>query len=339
MYTVLLVDDEPLIRMGLKKLIDWPQYGWRVVGQAGDGSEAMEFLSKHAVDLVITDLMMPGMDGIELSAAVRQRFPGISVVVLTGYDDFHLVQKSLRNAVADYLLKPIDENLLVELLVRLRTERDAARPPFPYEMQEKILDCIRQGSRENMQKAADELADFCYANQMQRANVQRILQLLRHSLGAAFQQNGWLMPHLSPLPDPLEDLAVLRRYLCEQGERLVQAVHPHTEHELVTRAKAYAAAHLSEDISLNQLARQFYVNVSYLSNLFKEQMGENYTDYVARLRIEAAERMLRNPSVSIGEVGERIGYQDQRYFSQFFKKHTGMTPSAFRQNAEKENAK
>jgi two-component system, response regulator YesN len=92
----------------------------------------------------------------------------------------------------------------------------------------------------------------------------------------------------------------------------------------------YINEHLTEDITLDELSKVAFMHPSYLSQTFKNEIGENYIDYITRLRIERAKEFLKTGNVKSYEVAEKVGYNDARYFSQVFKKHTGYSPSEFK---------
>lgn len=116
MYTLLIADDEPLIRNGVKKIIDWESLGFSEIFLAEDGQEALDIIRKNHVDLVLTDIVMPFMDGLELTETLSREFPQIHVVILTGHEDFQYAQKSVGLGVKNYILKPIGaESLYKEM--------------------------------------------------------------------------------------------------------------------------------------------------------------------------------------------------------------------------------
>ncbi|MEK0314930.1 response regulator transcription factor [Cohnella sp. 56] len=121
LHPVLLVDDEPSAIKSVKYLLDWEQYGFRIAGEAASGRQALEALKSQTYALVLTDIRMPGMDGLELVAHVRQ-FSQVPVIIMSGYSDFGYVKQSLGHGVKDYLLKPVEEDDLARLLHKLKLE-------------------------------------------------------------------------------------------------------------------------------------------------------------------------------------------------------------------------
>lgn len=116
MYKILIVDDEKMIRMGMKNAIDWMKIGIDEVFTAASGNEALEILKKEEPQIMVTDIQMTEMTGLELIKAAREVVPELRVIVLTGFDNFEYARQSLRLQVQDFFLKPIDEDDLSDAI-------------------------------------------------------------------------------------------------------------------------------------------------------------------------------------------------------------------------------
>lgn len=103
---ILIVEDEFLLRQGIKNLVHWEQEGFQVVGETNNGKEALQLIESLHPHLVITDIVMPIMDGIELTGIIQERYPEIKVIVLSSYSDFEYIKSAMKNGAEDYLLKP-----------------------------------------------------------------------------------------------------------------------------------------------------------------------------------------------------------------------------------------
>ncbi|MEG2254715.1 MAG: response regulator, partial [Vagococcus sp.] len=104
--TILIVDDEKSIRDGLKVLVPWEEHGFHIIGEATNGREALVIIHEQQPDIVITDLIMPEYNGLELSETIQQQYPDTQFLVLSSYDDFPYVTEAFKNGAIDYLLKP-----------------------------------------------------------------------------------------------------------------------------------------------------------------------------------------------------------------------------------------
>lgn len=123
-YTVLLVDDEPEIREGIIRKLDWNKYGFEIIGSAENGKDALELAEQKQPDVVMTDVMMPFMDGLQLGEELMRKMPSVKLILFSGADDFEFVQKALQLKAVEYVLKPIDAAEFSETLVKLKAILD-----------------------------------------------------------------------------------------------------------------------------------------------------------------------------------------------------------------------
>lgn len=125
MYRLLLVDDEEDVREGVIQEIDWEKIGYEVVGKAENGKEALELVEKLVPDVVVTDIKMPFMDGLQLSEAIRTQFSTIKIIILTGFDEFEYAQKAVKLNINEYVLKPFSSQELIDSLMKVKAQIDA----------------------------------------------------------------------------------------------------------------------------------------------------------------------------------------------------------------------
>ncbi len=132
MCRVLIVDDERIIREGIATVIPWEKYGYTLAGTAGNGEEAYELIKKEAIDIVISDIKMPGMDGLQLIAKVKEEQPEIEFIVLSGYSEFEFARTAMQYGVKYYLLKPCNEEEILAVLEELRNAIEQRRRNSAY---------------------------------------------------------------------------------------------------------------------------------------------------------------------------------------------------------------
>lgn len=129
MIKVLIVDDDKLVRKGLISAMPWAQFDMQIVGEASNGAKALEFLEQENVDLLLTDLAMPVMSGIELMKTVSERYPHIRIVVLTLHQDFEYIQTALRMGAIDYIAKiQLEKERFDEVLGRIHKRMKERSP-------------------------------------------------------------------------------------------------------------------------------------------------------------------------------------------------------------------
>ncbi|KIL38013.1 hypothetical protein SD70_29195 [Gordoniibacillus kamchatkensis] len=122
---VMIVDDVAEIRTGLRLKLDWPKLGFEICSEAANGKQALSVLEQHTANVIISDIRMPVMDGLELLKQCSVQFPSVKTIVFSGYDDFPYIQTALRCGAKDYLLKPILAGDLQSALIKIKKELDA----------------------------------------------------------------------------------------------------------------------------------------------------------------------------------------------------------------------
>lgn len=125
MYKLILADDEEDVREGLLQLIDWESVGFAVADTAENGKEAAEMVEKHVPDVVVTDIQMPFMNGLQLAEWIRGHYPATKIIILTGYEEFEYAQKAIRLGIDEYVLKPFSAAELADILRKVKKQIDA----------------------------------------------------------------------------------------------------------------------------------------------------------------------------------------------------------------------
>ncbi|MCD6396459.1 MAG: response regulator [Spirochaetaceae bacterium] len=122
MYKLIFVDDEAIVRDGISSCILWGQNNFELAGLFENGLQALEYMKENSVDIVISDINMPRMDGLTLSRRIEEQYPEVMVLLLTGYDEFEYAQEAIKSKVREFLLKPITADELSTVLMRLEGE-------------------------------------------------------------------------------------------------------------------------------------------------------------------------------------------------------------------------
>ena len=154
MYSIMIVEDEYLVRQGIASLVNYEQFGMQVIAQAENGIEAWQKFQENPADILLTDINMPQMNGLELAKLVRDQVPTCHIVFLTGYDDFDYARTAIKLGADDYLLKPFSKDDVEEMLAKLQTKLDKERKKA------QIQNLVDQGQRSELEEAIHErLAD------------------------------------------------------------------------------------------------------------------------------------------------------------------------------------
>lgn len=189
MDKLIIVEDEKWEREGLSEFIDWNSMDIRFMGAAASGREGLVLAKATGPDIILSDIRMPVMDGLEFTRQVKRLLPGCLVLLVTGYDDFSYAQDAIRHGVSDYLLKPVQKDQLVEAIRRLQQRLDVARR----EKESMLL--LRSQVRENrdvqLVRQAMEMIHAEFETGIDLNTVSDRLELSANRLGTLFfQQTG-----------------------------------------------------------------------------------------------------------------------------------------------------
>lgn len=511
----MIVDDETWIRKGIKAQVEWDRLGLSADSEAADGVAALKTAEERMPDILITDVRMPDMDGLQLAEKLLEQNPNLKVIIVSGYSEFDYVKAAIQLPAVSYILKPIDpaelNHTLQKTVERLESElierraihhlpdafeklaadlcygtgtqsvissfldamqlrkmegRCMAAVLFHYDdsgydaesmssLLEKAAASLPTGSRrfllwergaarmsaiafandrtglhmfvknlllalgkENIggvwatagdpvdgkelrllsrsyKEALDmserysihrkesfhpytpgeeEYAVFTYPLHLQKrmndalarsdkdgcdSAVREITQYFHEAEGATLKHaRSFFLSIVSDIVrsilsmptfherivdrgfefclqiDSYEDLQRLADWLTAYLREAIDA-REHTNqrdvHRNILAAADYIREHYRENISLNSVSTRYYITSNYFSSMFKEIVGENFLEFLTRVRMEKAKELLAETSLKVGQISEMVGYSDSRYFSKLFKKHAGLMPTEFRQ--------
>lgn len=188
MYKIFLADDEIWVIMGLKKLIKKIGAPFQVVGEASNGVMALEEIEKKKPDVLITDIRMPGMDGLELMKEIRKKKLDTKVVLVSGYAEFDYAQKAIRMGAVDYLLKPVEAETFAKVLENLEKMLDE-RGGKQEEQPEEILNpSALENIVEEIQSRYNENITLTGFSEKHNISAGHLSNLLKERLGMSFSE-------------------------------------------------------------------------------------------------------------------------------------------------------
>ncbi|EXX91648.1 AraC family transcriptional regulator [Paenibacillus darwinianus] len=504
---VLIVDDEFLVRMGLKSIIPWEEKGFTLLGDAKNGAEAIDMFNETQPDILLTDISMPFMDGLELIRILKGKSPSLKVIILSNYDDFKYAQKGIQLGVNEYILKHeispekilaalesvtgpaggsefpaaaagrkdystqlyhlmvkdnlseqekedvlntlkkdlqgsyftvismllqfsgteadsrdltreetieklaletlkgkdfqvfsllrknevlfivntseagginerikkmmhtvknntkqfLNRNLFIgissagggleelrmlyeqsktareqsffsnDIMVcseeRVMEQDNGALPRLDMEQLNKLVKLKDTG---RVEKFLLDVFDILY-NLQSVAAVQNIFQRLIKDNAELFAANNLILNQqsfgdFSGFEDVRQYVIDVYKKNCLHNERNIHSVH-------ITKSIHYLKKNYSDNISLSQLADYLQINKSYLSLLFKQEIGVNFTNYLNNIRIEKAKELLLHSNYKAYEIAKQIGFDNPYYFSKVFKETTGMNCQEFKRTS------
>lgn len=377
MKKVFLVDDEIVIRENMRTCIDWEKEGFVYCGDAPDGELALPLIEQWKPDILITDIRMPFMNGLELSAIVRKMLPDIKIIILSGHDEFEYARQAIRIGVEEYCLKPFSAADIIRMLKVVCAKGKAGSAgksgqgdpvhPWPdmgaspmamlgHESLEPLcldragfLDYLKVGSpaqkEQQIGRFAKDLANLDWASSLYGYFLLHDLTLDVFREAKALYGEGIrpddrlpeMKSRINAIRTPEEAEAYLHLLADLFWQWRGQASDRYSV--LIARVKQFVQDHYGDDrLSLNDAARHVNVSPSHLSKVFSQETGKTFIEYVMETRIKKAMELLLSTKAKSYEIAFRVGYQDPHYFSNVFKRMTGMTIRDFRKRGREKRA-
>lgn len=516
MISVLIVDDEERVREGLSKFVPWKELGCYVSDGVESVKKALEILETEEIDVVLTDIMMPGLTGLDLISEAKKKNYECKFIILSGYGEFEYAQRALRLGAVDFLTKPVNFDDLNRVLLHAKSiiEKEQSlyqeKQEYYHYRQMQFLNNMVKGlysnsgmletagkeiglhmensyfsvlriyipgykndmdiqalktglsdmletflrhwgrayafdndiyeltvlflpndiddkdgllklqesmqtrfkrdfyigvgrtynhifnAQDSYQEAGkaleyrivkkgggiiyyeDDIKFFKSESLIKDETVQYIIAFLTQSnlqklyelLDGIFDETGCIGINVSSIYETaIEYFIITNKYLSNyisQNEKLLQieddnfilraimekntiadirdflkkytekVLHilekakDHSQIGIIKNVQKYINEHYNEQITLNKLSEIFYLNPIYLSKMYKDKTGENFIDYLTRVRVEKSKKLLQDMSLKIYQVSEMVGYDSAKYFSRIFRELTGMTPKEYR---------
>ncbi|HBF38382.1 MAG TPA: hypothetical protein DDW50_13830 [Firmicutes bacterium] len=397
---VVLVDDELLVRDLLHKCVNWMDLGMNIVGEAASAYQAIDLMDRLQPDIVFTDICMPSMDGIELSRAILEKYPRTKVVIVTGYDDFEYAQRSIKAGVADFILKPINDEEITKVALKIKSmieAEEAHRNEFaifkeefmenlPY-LREKFFNKLLMNDLETAEiegkvdsyhipaktalfqiTVVEIYDDDQNLNPEARLTLRRrCYDLIRQHLESDNRMTIFLDDHQRTVVidhDVASEFSTrygdLQTILAQQSQYTVsigtsnqhqglqnirlsyqeacEALHTQwIDHQktskIIQDVRHYLINHYNDpDLSLSTVAKAYYLNPSYLSRVFGQEVHQTFVEYLTEVRMEKAMQLIKATDLKAYQVSEAIGITDPHYFGICFKKYTGLSVGEYKKN-------
>ncbi|MEX1028473.1 MAG: response regulator [Paenibacillaceae bacterium] len=363
MHKVLIIDDEPWSRQVIRALGLWESLELKVVGEAEDGTAALQLIEELQPHIVVTDMRMPGVDGVELLQALSERFPLLKIIVMSGYDDFVYMKQAIQSRAADYLLKPINpEDLNAALAKCIRELEDTEailntswRTPLAFadthvldqyhDYREQVFGYLLELNIQAVQHIFEKLGPFL-ESMLLHSHDRNILVKFGHDFILMLEEfvaeneigfeHIWSEGNRDSLmtarwQSVSEAIGDISQFYGDAIKAMVQ-IRKDRKHLDLNEVKAHIDHYYQDPISLETIAQHFFISKEHLSRSFKVFTGENMSDYMIRKRMEKAKGLIVEQGLAIKHVAQMTGYADIAYFYRVFKKYYGFTPGQLRKD-------
>lgn len=331
MLSVVVVDDDPQVRMGIKKIVKWEQYGVDKLAILSNGREAWEYICDNEVNLLITDIRMPLMDGFELSRRVKSKYPSIEIVFLSAYAEFEYAKSAIDVGVRKYILKPIDRQGINDIsdVIQQIAKENKENKAIDYkrkEFIEHITEVFKQNDTELIKKEIinksseniDKLKEyytfiFECLKVVTDTDVRAIVDCLNHI-------------------DNLEELQEYVLNKLNSIHHIYNITSNGNTKMMIEFVKQYIDDNISDrNLDVNNIAAMMNMGASYVIKIFKEQERETIFQYILKQRMSKAKRLIEETDLSIKEISQKVGYEDQGLFTRNFRRLFGVSPLEYRE--------
>lgn len=363
MYKVFFVEDEIIVRRGVKNNIEWNKTNFILCGEATDGEDALAKIREIKPDILITDIKMPFMDGLELSRIMKAEMPWIKIIILSGHDEFKYAKEALTLGVNEYMLKPFKGSELLSVLERVALEVEADRKRnlmdarFPFSMEEFIsllspqvtakcenmlLDYLKFGDASNLEEFTEGyLRDIIDAGINNSFYYHFTLINFITTINKFFDEINVNMEQIIPKVNEIEKLTGKINSVEDLTESIKGIVISTIEFRDIKRRDRYSLVieqvkeyiknnYADPEISLNSAAAVASVSPNHLSAIFSKETGITFIEYLIKLRLNKAKELLKTSNLRSSDIAYQVGYSDPHYFSHIFKKYEKCTPNEYR---------
>lgn len=346
MYKVMIVDDMEIVRLQLKRLKIWGEdSGFQISEEARNGHEAIIKLQTNPVDLIITDIRMPMVDGVELLEEVMKKKLAFCVVLLSEYSEFEYARKGLVLGAFDYLVKPVNANQINKLLERAKLliiEKKEEKKLKTYNNSlgvTQILELFENGK--TVESLACSIFDKLVFGDLDKIRIHHLIAEFFEEVLEAINNN---MPWFIEFADvsyirglnlhDVNSLDELREIYISYIKNLeAQIMHLYLGKgygSLINKVSVFILNNVENEVALSTIASYMHMNKNYLCEIFKKKTSMSLLDYMTKVKIERAKKMLRECEYRSYEIADKLGYRDSEYFSKLFKKYSGMSPTDYR---------
>jgi len=341
LYDVLIADDFLAFIKQMERFGFWKrQDDFCLKYKCSNGADALDICKKNKVDVVLTDIKMPKMNGIELLKELAENSLTGAVILLSEYSEFEFARQGLRLGAFDYLVKPIEEEQLADLMSRLKDyleQKENVKDPYGADEYVLCQDII--SNADTSLKNADKLAGMVIeVNDDFNKQKEILLNVFENIFNTLSTDNTWLN-ELFMAPEEVkrgffscatgEELSA---YFTERIKNIYELflIHKKASYStLIKKVCEYTLEHIHEKLSLETAAGECFVNKTYLSHVFKVETGMTYSDYILKTKMQIACNRLLEKDKKVFEISEELGFESPKYFSKKFKDIYGISPADF----------
>ncbi len=336
MYSVLIVEDEYLQTEAMKSMINSRIENVKVVATAENGEEAVEKFKKFNPDIVLMDIQIPKINGLEASKLIKEINRNVSIIILTAHSEFEYARKAIKIDVDDYILKPARPEKVIEVINNSIRKLDESQHIINHKLYNKS-NFKTNYLTGDYASAKDDLYEILKFSNFEFKDIHDLKDYIIETIDETvknysikedeeFEKYYIKIKNSRDISNLLKSLLNISQYIYRE---ILNFKNMGAKDELDLSIQ-YMELNLHKKIGLKDVAGYIHISPTYYSRLFKENMGEKFIDYLIKRRIKTSKLLLEYTNLSIYEIAEMVGFNESNYFSRVFKENTGLSPTDYR---------
>ena len=367
---VLIVDDQEIILEATRNMVDWKRLGVETVFTADCAEAAKKILLSQTVDIMLTDIEMPGDNGIALQKWLSENCPMVFCIFLTSHADFSYAQEAIRGGAFDYILQPASildiEKTVERCVAKVKQRNDVLKKTLRYdEMTEKAeypkerkpdgtrwgkwlirgdVTLVRNQIRNLLRLAEqDGYLTISYRQEMIHAFLEACSVacyekklVLENLFTKEFTYEAFLQSYHSDG----ELCGGIDRCLLAYGKAIAEIEGrggSYTVQERIREVIRYLEENMDRMVTRREAAKYVFLNEDYFSRMFRKETGMGYKEYLLKIKMDYAGKLLANTAMPVTLIASKVGYENFTNFSQMFRKVMGITPTEYRKSHGRES--
>lgn len=328
MNTLIIIDDDKFLLESMIKHMNFSELNINLIGTAYNGQTGLDLIKSTKPDIVISDIDMPKLTGIELLKETAKLSKQPLVILLTGIEDLKYAQDAVYNNAFAYLTKPAFPPEINKVLKHAVTKISLNNMYDRYELKHILSKQSKKDCYSYIHTISHNIYSLCFF-ELDDLKVE-IMHLITEYVNTFYADNFGILSEISQIINSIDNPKELADYLKSAIDELemYSSARLSVSEKTVEDIKAYIDENYSDsELSINKLAVLFNISPNYLRTYFKKKYNLSFKDYLTSLRLKKANEMLSERKYKVYEIANKVGYKDDRQFRAAYKHYYGYTPS------------
>lgn len=357
MHAIMIADDERIERNYIRSIISKYPSQYFMIGEASNGEQAIRMAFDKKPDVVIMDISMPLIDGLQASKTIKSKYENTIIILNSAYSEFEFAQKAISYDLDAYLLKPASEKEIIETIESSlhkskyygrsglkQKSKDASHiRDYPYAMVDRIVDSIVTKDTELLDHNIGDFIGYLKAmaadaDEYRLFMINTIFTVMR-AIKKVFTDDDSCVFKCEEYLDMVSraqywnEIFSCTEEFLELVAALLRKNYPYSVN-FTDLLKNYIDENFCKELTLEKLSEVFHFSPAYLSRSFHQDKGCTINDYIRDKRIKHAIYLLENSTIAIKDISARSGFSSISHFNRVFKSVTGKTPSEFKRKGD-----